>query len=46
MQVLYVGEGRVVKYTGAGDYVAIYIGKNAELKKRLGKNVYVIVIGE
>jgi len=46
MEVLYVGEGKVVKYTGAGDYVAIYIGKNVELKKRLGKTVYVIVIAE
>jgi len=46
MQVLYVGEGRVAKFTGKGDYLAIYVGKNSELKKRLGKTVYVIVIGE
>ena len=46
MQVLYVGEGKVVKTTGAGDYVAIYIGRDPRLKKLLGKTVYVVVIGE
>ena len=46
MQVVYVGEGRVVKTTGKGDYLAIYVGNEPRLKKYLGKTVYVIVIGE
>jgi len=46
MQILYIGEGKVVKYTGAGDYLAIYVGRDPRLKKLLGKTVYIIVIGE
>jgi len=46
MQVVYVGEGKVVKTTSAGDYLAIYVGRDPRLKKLLGKTVYVIVIGE
>jgi len=46
MQVLYVGEGKIVRFTGKEDYLAIYIGREHRLKKLLGKTVYVIVIGE
>jgi len=46
VQVLYVGEGKVVKTTGAGDYLAIYIGKDPRLQKLIGKTVYIVVIGE
>jgi len=46
MQVIYVGEGKVVKFTGKGDYLAIYIGRDPRMQKLIGKTVYVIVIGE
>jgi len=46
MHILHIGKGRIVRFTGRGDYLAVYIGKSDNLKQYIGKKVYVIVIGD
>jgi len=46
MQILHIGMGRIVRFTGKGDYLAIYIGRADYMKQYIGKKVYVIVIGD